>query len=41
MSGKGSYEAIMPYAVDSWKHDAGRTCFTRTIDPEKYPKIKQ
>lgn len=20
----------------SWKHEAGRTCFTRTIDPEKY-----
>lgn len=51
MSGKGSYGGVMPYAVDmsypsyapegTWKHDAGRTCFTRTIDPEKYPKIKQ
>lgn len=22
---------------DSWDHDAGRTCFTRTIDPDIYP----
>lgn len=22
---------------DSWKHDAGRTCFSRTIDPDIYP----
>jgi hypothetical protein len=21
----------------TWKHEAGRVCFTRTIDPEKYP----
>jgi hypothetical protein len=40
MNSKGSY-AVMPYVVDNWQHDAGRTCFTRTIDPEKYPKIKQ
>jgi hypothetical protein len=25
---------------DNWKHDAGRTCFTRTIDPDKYPSNK-
>jgi hypothetical protein len=22
---------------NNWKHEAGRTCFTRTIDPQKYP----
>ena len=22
---------------DSWQHEAGRTCFSRTIDPERYP----
>ncbi len=22
---------------DNWAHDAGRDCFTRTIDPERYP----
>jgi len=22
---------------DEWKHDAGRTCFTRTIDKDLYP----
>jgi hypothetical protein len=22
---------------DSWQHGAGRTCFTRIIDPERYP----
>jgi hypothetical protein len=24
---------------ESWDHDAGRTCFTRTIDPDMYPPI--
>ncbi len=24
---------------DEWKHDAGRTCFTRTIDKDLYPPI--
>lgn len=31
---------VTPYAGGAdtnWKHDAGRTCFSRTIDPEKYP----
>lgn len=23
----------------NWQHNAGRTCFERTIDPERYPKI--
>ena len=31
----------MPYPApaggDSWDHEAGRTCFQRTIDPELYP----
>jgi len=31
----------MPYphgsGQDNWVHDAGRHCFTRTIDPERYP----
>ncbi len=22
---------------DNWNHDIGRTCFTRTIDPDRYP----
>jgi hypothetical protein len=22
---------------DNWKHEAGRTCYTRTIDPQRYP----
>ncbi|MES2216141.1 MAG: DUF5671 domain-containing protein [Patescibacteria group bacterium] len=31
-----------PYPGDggldsNWKHESGRTCFTRTIDPQKYP----
>ncbi len=25
---------------DNWKHDAGNICFTRTIDPERYPPNK-
>ncbi|MDO8407967.1 MAG: DUF5671 domain-containing protein [bacterium] len=24
---------------DTWQHDAGRTCFPRTIDPERYPPL--
>ncbi|MFA6273033.1 MAG: DUF5671 domain-containing protein [Candidatus Paceibacterota bacterium] len=27
--------------ADNWEHAAGKVCFTRTIDPEKYPPIKQ
>ncbi len=26
---------------DNWKHGEGRTCFTRTIDPDKYPVVKK
>lgn len=25
---------------ENWKHEAAKTCFERTIDPEKYPLIK-
>jgi len=34
-----------PYGVkgeptpDSWQHEAGHTCFERTIDPERYPPL--
>jgi hypothetical protein len=32
--------AILPTGVnDNWQHDAGHTCFTRTIDPELYPSL--
>src|SRR3989344_3422109 len=26
-----------PITPDNWQHDAGRVCFDRTIDPERYP----
>jgi len=36
-----TYEVVRPAKdgaiTDSWAHDKGRTCFTRTIDPELYP----
>lgn len=44
-AGKGSYPAT-DMAVsypggggidENWQHDAGETCFERTIDPERYP----
>ena len=25
--------------AQNWKHEAGRVCFTRSIDPEKYPPL--
>lgn len=28
-------------AVDSWTHEAGHYCFSRTIDPDLYPPLKQ
>lgn len=29
-----------PYGYsENWSHDAGRVCFSRTIDPERYPPI--
>ncbi len=35
-----SYPSVYPGdGMDSnWKHQIGRTCFARTIDPEKYPR---
>ncbi len=27
--------------AQNWKHEAGKTCFTRTIDPEKYPPVSK
>lgn len=38
------YSDVMPMPpmgdgkLDSWNHDMGRACFTRTIDPDLYPK---
>lgn len=29
------------YPQDVWQHSAGRTCYERTIDPERYPFIKR
>ena len=26
---------------ENWKHDVGYTCFSRTVDPERYPVIKR
>lgn len=42
--GQGSYDS---YAVkypgmgmdENWLHGAGETCFTRTIDPDRFPKV--
>lgn len=30
-------EPVMLKDADNWYHDAGRTCFERTIDPDLYP----
>ena len=37
------YKAPVPYGVyqPSWEHEAGRTCFERTIDPELYKNNEQ
>lgn len=49
LSGKGGYYQVGDSLTDmyipdnmneNWKHEAGRTCFTRTIDPERYPPNK-
>lgn len=29
-----------PVDQTAWPHEAGRTCFDRTIDPDKYPPLK-
>jgi hypothetical protein len=40
-SDKMMASSIYPYegANANWKHDAGRTCFERTVDPERYPPV--
>jgi hypothetical protein len=47
--GRGAYGSSYTYDVSyptyvgdttNWKHEAGLSCFTRTIDPDKYPLIK-
>lgn len=31
----------IPAFEESWLHDSGRACFTRTIDPDKYPPLNK
>lgn len=31
------YAYVLGPKMDSWEHAAGHVCFTRTIDPERYP----
>lgn len=33
----GSVESVGEDMQDNWQHDAGRICFDRTIDPQRYP----
>lgn len=35
------YDGVSGAATDNWEHAAGKVCFTRTIDPDKYPPIKK
>ena len=35
--GEDSMTRPYPYVDGNWDHEAGRTCFTRTIDPDRYP----
>jgi uncharacterized membrane protein len=46
MTGKGGYPAReMSYPSmglnENWQHEAGETCFARTIDPERYPLFEK
>jgi len=34
-------EKFIDTTFDNWKHDAGRQCFSRTIDPKLYPPINK
>ncbi|MEK7176549.1 MAG: DUF5671 domain-containing protein [Patescibacteria group bacterium] len=34
------YDGVAGGISDNWEHAAGRHCFERTIDPDKYPPIK-
>lgn len=36
----GPYPTDEFWASNNWPHDVGRTCFTRTIDPDRYPPRK-
>ncbi|MDP3726473.1 MAG: DUF5671 domain-containing protein [bacterium] len=36
-----SPEGYFPAPEENWLHDAGETCFTRTIDPDRYPPFKR
>ena len=44
IGGGGDVSMSYPYpgggTNESWAHDAGRTCFSRAIDPEIYPPFK-
>ncbi len=33
-----SYPVMYGMADENWTHGSGRVCFTRTIDPERYPR---
>lgn len=43
-SGNGSGESVVKYPImgtnENWKHEAGRACFERVIDPQLYPVNK-
>ncbi len=34
-----TYPAYPDSTLENWKHSVGRTCFNRTIDPQRYPQI--
>lgn len=36
-----AYPSMMGGENDSWKHGAGEVCFSRTIDPERYPVFEK
>lgn len=35
------YDGVGGVTTDNWEHANGRVCFSRTIDPDKYPPIKK
>ncbi|OHB19118.1 MAG: hypothetical protein A3F96_00990 [Parcubacteria group bacterium RIFCSPLOWO2_12_FULL_40_10] len=37
---RGSYYPY-PITEDNWSYDVGKTCFTRTIDPDRYPPLNK
>lgn len=48
MKGRGSYAQTYDVKFpglgaenDTWTHEAGQTCFSRTIDPERYPVFER